>query len=439
MKRLLFLSGGLVGFLLIVLLPNTSQGVPSFARQIQKPCTACHTVWPNLNQYGRQFKVKAYTDVSPEWKLEKRDGLNLLYIFPLSVRATSFLYKREDDDQAGVHKDSTRIPDEFDIFLASRIFNYAGVFAFGAWTPDDNWTLPQLKMAAQYPLGEGNTIGLVAFKGPSTSADPFSSFGGRDRPLVYGDESTPNVLTQGWTFSPSDEGNMGAIIHGYFLGNRLYAAAGAERGGRSEDVSGDILLNAPQGANTAESNPIGYYFRLAWDQKLPNGAVTLGGAYVNGKQRIDQLGSNFPISAAPIGTPFESRVERIYGDLSLEQNFGEDHLVEVQALYGYGKEKNVFGDDETRRFHGFHIEGSYFYQRKYGLTAAYNYLKTRDVQPSDLTLDVGQINGWLVAATYLPWANTKVALQYANIRTEFVGGQPVQKDKIFRLVVDLAF
>ncbi len=439
MKKLLFSLAGLGVFLMVVLLPDVSQGVPSYARQIQKPCTACHTVWPNLNQYGRQFKVKAYTDVSPEWKLEKKDGLNLLYIFPFSVRATSFLYIREDNDQAGIHKDSTRIPDQFDIFLASRIFDYAGVFAFGAWTPDDNWTLPQLKMAAQYPLGEGNTVGLVAFKGPSTAPDPFSSFGGRDRPLVWGGESTPNVLTQGWTYSPSDEGNMGAVIHGYFLGNRLYAAAGAERGGRSEDVSGDTLLNAPQGANTAESNPIGGYFRLAWDQKLPNGAVTFGAAFTNGRQRITQLGSSFPASATPLGTPFESKVERIFGDVSLEQNFAEDHLVEVQALYGYGKEKNVFGGDEVRRFDGFHIEGSYFYQRKYGLVAAYNYLKTKDVQASDITLDVSQINGWLVAVNYLPWANTKVALQYADTRTEFVGNQPTQKDTIFRVVLDLLF
>lgn len=437
MKRFFLLMGGLA-FLLVALMPGKSQGVPSYARQIQKPCTACHTIWPNLNQYGRQFKVKAYTDVSPDWKLEKRDGLNLLYIFPLSVRATSFLYTREDDDEAGVHKDSTRIPDQLDIFLASRIYNYAGVFAIAGYTQDDGWNLPALKMAAQYPL-RGNTIGLVVFKGPATSADPFTSFGGRDRPLEWGDESTPNVLTHGWTFSPSDEGNMGAVVHGYFWGNRLYAAAGAERGGRSEDVSGDTLLNASQGARTADSNPIGGYFRLAWDQKLPNGALTLGAAYTNGKQRITQLGSNFPASVPVIGTPFEARVERIYVDASLEQNFAEDHLVEVQALYGYGKEKNVFGGDEVRKFYGFFLEGSYFFQRKYGLVAAYNYLKTRDVQVSDITRDVGRINSWLISANYLPWANVKVALQYAYIRTEFVGDQPTEKDKIFRLVLDLLF
>jgi hypothetical protein len=108
-------------------------------------------------------------------------------------------------------------------------------------------------------------------------------------------------------------------------------------------------------------------------------------------------------------------------------------------MYGFGKEKNVFDGDEARYFHGFHIEGSYFFQRKYGFAGAFNYINTRGVLGSDVTGDVSQINSWIVSANYLPWANTKLALQYANTRTEFAGGQPVEKDKILRLVVDLLF
>ncbi|MGD1075338.1 MAG: hypothetical protein ABR903_04580, partial [Thermodesulfovibrionales bacterium] len=81
MNKTPLLSGILAIFLVTALLPQKSQAVPSFARQIQKPCTACHTVWPNLNQYGRQFKVKAYTDVSPDWQMINKDRLNLLYVF----------------------------------------------------------------------------------------------------------------------------------------------------------------------------------------------------------------------------------------------------------------------------------------------------------------------------------------------------------------------
>jgi len=435
-QRLIILLGGLVVALMVALLPEVSQGVPSFSRQIQKPCTACHTVWPTLNQYGRQFKVKAYTDISPEWKMEKKDGLNLPYILPLSVRVTSFLYTQEDNNQGGVHQDSTRIPDQIDLFLASRVFDYMGVFTHGAFSPGTNaaWTLPVLKMAFQYPLplGEGNTIGLVAFKGSTSSADPFNSLGGRDRLLTWGDETVPWALRKGWTFNFFDEGNVGVVAHGYFLGNRLYAAVGGNRGGRSEDVSGGTLLNAPAGADVAETNPIGGYFRLAWDQKLPNGAVTFGAAYQTGRQRIIE-------STAPLGVPFQANVQRGYLDASLEQNFAEDHLVEAQALFGLGSENNVFGGGEERKFQGLHLAANYFYQRKYGIAVAYNLINTTGVSATDITGNVDSINAWVVGVNYLPWANTKLAVQYAQTLTKFVGGDPDQTDNIVRVVVDLLF
>ncbi len=427
--KVLILLGGLVVVLMV--LPNVSQGAPSYSRQIQKPCTACHTIWPNLNQYGRQFKVKAYTDVSPDWKMITKDKLNLLYILPVSARATSFLYTKERNREAGIDKDSTRIPDEVALFIASRVHEYFGVFSHIAFAQGEEFEFPVFKMAFQYPLGK-NTVGLVGFRGASSSADPFNSLGGRHSPITFGDESSPLVLAKGWTFNFFDEGNLGLVAHGYFLNNRLYAAAGVMRGGRSEDVSGGILLNASEGADVAESDPMDGYFRLAWDQKLPDGAVTFGVAYYTGDQKIRE-------SPLPLVLPFRSKVNRIYADASLEQHFGEDHLVELQALYGMGREKNVFGGGEVRKFNGFHVEGSYFYQRMLGLVAGYNFLNNSKVSPSDITGDDKRVNQWLVSVNFLPWLNTKLALQYAHTRTKFEGDQPSQTDKVFRVVVDLAF
>src|SRR5512143_1755305 len=89
MKKNLLL-GLVVVFLVVMAMPHLSQAVPSFARQVQKPCTACHTIWPNLNQAGRQFKVKAYTDVSEKWDMINKDNMNLTTVFPFSERAIFF-------------------------------------------------------------------------------------------------------------------------------------------------------------------------------------------------------------------------------------------------------------------------------------------------------------------------------------------------------------
>lgn len=432
MQKFLICIGGLILLLMTFLLPQESGAIPSFARQVQKPCTACHTIWGNLNQAGRQFKVKAYTDVSQEWQMINKDKLNLLYIFPVSARVVFYPYTREQDQVAGINSNSTEL-NTVDLFVGSRVFDYAGVFgnieATNVTSGAMAFDIPTIKAAFQYPLGEGNTLGLVLFKGLATSADPFNSLGGRDRGLIFDAESVPWILSKGWTFDFWSGGNLGMVAHGYFLGNRLYAAVGAERGGNSSDAGFGFV-------NNNNSDPFDGYFRLAWDQKLTNGAVTFGGAWYAGKQR--------PVDPTTGTALFQSNVSRGYLDASLEQTFGEDHLFEAQALYGYGKETNAFGGDETRKFNGFLVEGSYFYQRTYGLIASYNMINMQGVLPTDISsdgtgTDENKKNTWVVALNYLPWLNTKVALQYAQTKTKFAGGQPDETDKVFRVVFDILF
>src|ERR1700690_577743 len=90
------LLGVFVFFLVVMMMPYESYAVPSYARQVQKPCTACHTVWGNLNQYGRQFKVKAYTDVSEKWEMINKDNMNMPTIFPFSARVVLEPYVKDN-------------------------------------------------------------------------------------------------------------------------------------------------------------------------------------------------------------------------------------------------------------------------------------------------------------------------------------------------------
>jgi hypothetical protein len=52
-----------VGLLLaaVLMAPNGARAVPSFARQMDMQCIECHTEFPILNQFGRQFKLSGYT------------------------------------------------------------------------------------------------------------------------------------------------------------------------------------------------------------------------------------------------------------------------------------------------------------------------------------------------------------------------------------------
>ena len=57
-RRLLFV---VVILAAVVLGVRDAHAVPSFARQTGLACSACHTVFPELNAFGRAFKLHGYT------------------------------------------------------------------------------------------------------------------------------------------------------------------------------------------------------------------------------------------------------------------------------------------------------------------------------------------------------------------------------------------
>ncbi len=419
----------LLFLVVLAVAPSVSHAVPSFARQVQKPCTACHTVWGNLNQYGRQFKVKAYTDVSQDWQMIDKDNLSLPTIFPFSARVVlePMTHESGANPSNGATSSTSTDVNQVAIFMASRIYNYAGIFASaeadGFGSTGGTFVNPTVKVAFQYPLGEGNTVGMVAFAGLAASADPFNTIGGRDRDLLF-DDATPFILNTGWTFNFWGGNNLGEVLHGYFLGNRLYVAIGAMRGGQTADAP----LNNGTLLNNDKTDPNDIYSRIAWDQKLPNGAVTIGLVNYNGKQRLTDLGGN-PLP--------DSKVNRTYADVSLEQNFGESHLFEVQALYGGGKDDHALGGFEERKFDGSYLQADYYYDRTYGIIGALNNIKYKDVALTDPT-PIDKQNQWTVGLNYLPWLNTKIALQYSDTKTTNIDGTS-SSDRISRVIFDLLF
>ena len=415
--------------LVVFLMPHESQAVPSYARQVKKPCTACHTMWANLNQYGRQFKVKAYTDINQDWEMINKDNMNLPVIAPFSTRVIYEPLVRDSQSQASSSSDVGQVA----IFMASRVFDYAGVFAsaeadkFSVNSGGGTFSIPTVKMAFQYPVGEGNTLGLVAFVGLATAADPFNSLGGRDRDLIY-DDGLPFILNTGWTFNFWGAHNQGAVLHGYFLGNRLYVAYGMMRGGETSDGT---IANL---SNNDSSDPFDMYSRIAWDQKLSNGAVTFGLVNYYGTQRVTT-----PVTPGTTGAPlYDSKVTRTYIDLSLEQNYGEDHMVELQALYGGGNDKNVFGGGQERKFDGWYAQADYFYDRTVGVIGSLNYIKYKDVALTDFT-PIDKTYQWIVGLNYLPWLNTKVALQYSDTVTTNLSGPSPTADRITRFILEMMF
>ena len=50
-----------LGALSLLLVSFNAHAVPSYARQTNLACAACHTIFPELTPFGRSFKLNGYT------------------------------------------------------------------------------------------------------------------------------------------------------------------------------------------------------------------------------------------------------------------------------------------------------------------------------------------------------------------------------------------
>ncbi|MCW8935582.1 MAG: hypothetical protein OQK98_12725 [Gammaproteobacteria bacterium] len=81
----------------VLMIPTKSQAMPAFARTYNMSCTACHSAFPRLNEFGEQFTSDNFR--LPNWKDSTLDSgddmLALPSTIPLGIRAQAFVQSRE--------------------------------------------------------------------------------------------------------------------------------------------------------------------------------------------------------------------------------------------------------------------------------------------------------------------------------------------------------
>lgn len=105
--------------------------VPSYSRQTGLPCASCHYTPPELNAFGRKFKLEGYAFATkPEVSDDKKDhnsALHLLEAFPLSVVFdTSFTSTKAP--QPATQNGNFEFPQAASLFLAGAWGEHVGGF-----------------------------------------------------------------------------------------------------------------------------------------------------------------------------------------------------------------------------------------------------------------------------------------------------------------------
>jgi hypothetical protein len=135
------------GFLVIATLlgSRSAWAIPSFARQTKLPCNACHTQFPELNAFGREFKLNGYVLKNIEGiELKNASGkkdLDLPIIPMLSMMfQTSFTQTVRSQTglpgtQGEVQNGTVQFPQQVSLFYGGEFTDHIGGFTQFTYTP----------------------------------------------------------------------------------------------------------------------------------------------------------------------------------------------------------------------------------------------------------------------------------------------------------------
>jgi hypothetical protein len=167
---------------LLFLLSLNAYAIPSYARQTNMSCSACHTSFPELTPFGRLFKLGGYT-------LSKSDKP---YEFPPPLSAQAqFSYTNTGKAQSPdtVERDwATRmssqqnnflnVPQSLSLFYGGKIYSGIGAFIQGTYDGVDDRTAldtMDIRFAQSVAYGERNLIYGITINNNPTAQDVWNS------------------------------------------------------------------------------------------------------------------------------------------------------------------------------------------------------------------------------------------------------------------------
>jgi hypothetical protein len=255
---------------------HAALAVPSYSRQTGLACSSCHYTPPELNAFGRKFKLEGYTfttkaEVSED-KKDHNSGLHLLEAFPLSiVFDTSFTSTKAP--QPNTQNGNFEFPQAVSLFLAGAWGAHVGSFVqvtYDAQSDHFSWDNTDIRAAGTNGklFGKSLTYGLTMNNNP-TVEDLWNSTPAWGFPFVSSD------VAPGPAAGALINGGLGqdvAGVGGYAMWNdHVYLAATAYRSehiGASQPNDGTCC-----GINIRGLAP---YWRLAYQTSSTNNQLEFG-------------------------------------------------------------------------------------------------------------------------------------------------------------------
>jgi hypothetical protein len=264
-----------MAWLLVAFKPE-AHAVPSYSRQTGLPCATCHFAPPELNAFGRKFKLDGYVfTTKPEVTDEKKDhnaALHLLEALPLSV-VFDTSYTATKSPQPATQNGNFQLPQDVSLFFAGAWGSHLGSFAQVTYTVQGNhfsWDNTDVRYANQeHELFGKSLVYGVTFNNNPTVEDLWNST------PAWGFPFTASNVSPTPAAKAIINGALGqdvAGLGGYSMWNEhLYVGATVYRsqhiGGPQPNPGTGFLFNIRGFAP---------YWRVAWEMSRKNNNLEVG-------------------------------------------------------------------------------------------------------------------------------------------------------------------
>jgi len=389
--------------------------VPSFARQTGAPCTQCHVgaFGPQLNDYGRQFKLNGYVWGDVDNKVP-----------PVSAMALASLTHTAADQPGGAapdygNNDNTTL-DQASLFLAGRVLSNIGAMIQATYDgvakqfTIDNF---DVRYANQGTIARQNVVFGVSVNNNPTVQDLWNSTPAWGYPFAAS-KLAPKPGT-----ATAIEGGFAQQVAGvtaYSMWNDLLYLEGGVYMTLSGSLQSSLGVD-PTGENQiAGAAP---YWRVALQHAWSTNYVSVGTFGLDA--------SVYPGRDASAGT---DHYRDIGVDATFQKDFDERNTISASARYVHERQaltaSNTLGltDNLSDTVETANVTLSYDFDATYGATAGYFRVRgTADgglysPNPIDGSLtEKPNSTGYMIEARYTPfgkdgswlspWINLRLGLQ----------------------------
>ena len=363
-----------LGALSLLLFSFNAQAVPSYARQTNLACAACHTIFPELTPFGRSFKLNGYTltglkgvEAQPT---ASASGVKIGSVAPMAA----MLQVNASNSGSG---NEYAMPNEFSLFFAGEISPKMGSFIQMTMAPPEGETSFSMDNAdVRYATHSGDTTWGVTINNSPTVQDLWNSTPVWGYPFTGGADVQQPLIADGLGQNVMGLGAYAQMANGLYAELTLY-----------QPLNSDIVT--PGDGTTATSlKEYSPYVRVAWQKGLSNGDNLMIGAY--GMQSTLVATGSDKVTDMAVDTQYEHPLKG-------------GNLISAHASYTNEKLDAGIGTSSSYTLNALRLDAGYHWGSHAEAVLGYASNSNADTAAA-VTAQY----------SYLPWQNTKFTVQYVH-------------------------